>query len=348
MNTRVLRLAVMGSLVGSGSLAACGARTGLLVPEIGSDGGSPGFASDGGGEGADVVDAGSLSPDAPIPTIDAAVHVTPSDCVDAGSTLIYLVTSQNTLLSFYPPAAAFTRIGTISCPNPPGGPGPFSMAVDREGTAYVLFADSNGTDETPGQLFRVSTANAACSKLPYVGGQDGFDAFGMGFVGNADGVTETLWVALNTPMGSSAPPKLGVLDVTSFQISMVANITPTNIVSAELTGTGDGRLFAFYAAGDCMGNPRNCSTSAIAQLDPLSGRAIGNDTLSALSQTILSGTSGWAFAFWGNDFYLFTTDPETAGSIVTRFSPTDGSQTRVATLPELIVGAGVSTCAPQQ
>jgi hypothetical protein len=346
MDARLLRLAVIGSLVGSGSLAACGARTGLLVPGIGSDGGSPGFASDGGGEGADVVDAGSPSPDAPIPTIDAAVHVAPSDCVDAGSTLIYLVTSQNTLLSFYPPSAAFTRIGTISCPNPPGGTGPFSMAVDRVGTAYVLFAASNATDETPGQLFRVSTANAACSKLPYVGGQDGFDAFGMGFVGNADGVTETLWVALDTPATSNAAPKLGVLDVTSFQLSMVENVSPNNILNAELTGTGDGRLFAFYAA-DCTGSSTNCSTSAIAQIDPLSGRALGNDTLTALPQTV-SGNGGWAFAFWGNDFYLFTTDPETAGSIVTRFSPTDGSQTRVATLPELIVGAGVSTCAPQQ
>jgi hypothetical protein len=346
MNPRLLRLAVIGSLVGSGSLAACGARTGLLVPGTGSDGGSPGFASDGGGEGADVVDAGSLSPDAPIPTIDAAAHVAPSDCVDAGSTLIYLVTSQNTLLSFYPPAAAFTRIGTISCPSPPGGTGPFSMAVDREGTAYVLFADSNGPDETPGQLFRVSTANAACAKLPYVGGQDGFDAFGMGFVGNADGVTETLWVALDTPPTPSAAPKLGVLDVANFQISMVENVSPTDIHNAELTGTGDGRLFAFYAA-DCTGSSTNCSTSAIAQLDPLSGKALGNDTLTALPQT-LSGNGGWAFAFWGDDFYLFTTDPETAGSIVTRFSPTDGSQTRVATLPELIVGAGVSTCAPQQ
>jgi|HubBroStandDraft_6_1064221.scaffolds.fasta_scaffold12466_2 hypothetical protein len=345
MHARLLRLAVLSGVAGSGALAACGARTGLLVPSA---------VLDGGGEGADVVDGGLLSPDAPLPPIDATVPVVPNepnDCVDAGSTLIYLVTSQNTLYSFYPPAAEFVRIGTIACPTPAPEWQPFSMAVDRAGRAYVLFSDQNAAQE-PGQLFRVSTANADCSKLAYVGGQDGFGTFGMGFVGNADGVTETLYVALNIPSGSSAAPQLGVLDVTNFQISMVANISPTNIVNGELTGTGDGRLFAFYAA-DCTGTPPAppvCSSSAIAQLDPLSGRALGNDPLTALPQTAEtpSGISGWAFAFWGNDFYLFTTDPGTAGSIVTRFSPSDGSQVRVATVPELVVGAGVSTCAPQQ
>jgi hypothetical protein len=303
---------------------------------------------DGGGEGADVVDGGFPSPDAPLPPIDAAVPIVPNDCVDAGSTLIYLVTSENTLYSFYPPAAEFVRIGTIACPTPAPAWQPFSMAVDREGTAYVLFSDMDPMPRPPGRLFRVSTANADCSALPYVGGQDGFSTFGMGFVGNADGGAETLYIALSTPEGSTAAPKLGVLDVSNFQISMVADISPANIVGAELTGTGDGRLFAFYATDCAPGDALVCSSSAIAQLDPMSGKALGNDNLSALPQTAPNGMGGWAFAFWGNDFYLFTTDPGTAGSIVTRFSPSDGSQARVATLPELIVGAGVSTCAPQQ
>ncbi len=58
---------------------------------------------------------------------------------------------------------------------------------------------------------------------------------------------------------------------------------------------------------------------------------------------------GWAFGFWGGEFYLFTTnttDPSLS-SIVTRFDPGDQSQVTVASLPETIVGAGVSTCAPQ-
>jgi hypothetical protein len=330
MNARLFRLALLvGGVVGPGALAACGARTGLLVPLP---------LADGGIVGTDADDAGSFSPDAPIPPIDATPGVVPNDCPDAGDTLIYLVTSRSSLYSFYPPTAQFARIGALSCPTPPpSGSGwqPFSMAVDRQGTAYVLFSDGGAG----GQLFRVSTATAACASLPYVGGQDGFDTFGMGFVGNTDGGAETLYVALNTEQ-TDAAPKLAVLDVANFQLSMVETITPADIASAELTGTGDGRLFAFYELG---------ASSAIAQLDPSTGRALGNDDLTALPQMLPSGTSGWAFAFWGNDFYLFTTDPAgTGGSIITRFDPADGSQTMVATLPELIVGAGVSTCAPQQ
>ena len=55
---------------------------------------------------------------------------------------------------------------------------------------------------------------------------------------------------------------------------------------------------------------------------------------------------GWAFAFWGGDFYMF--HAPNGNSIVTRYRPSDDSLTQVATLPSIIVGAGVSTCAPQQ
>jgi hypothetical protein len=329
----------VGSLVGCGALASCGARTGLLVPTsiaVDDGGGS------GSGDAESVADATDdspiVSPDAPVPLIDASPGIMPNNCPDAGSTLIYIVTSGNGLYSFYPPSSQFHRIGRLSCSTPTPAWAPFSMAVDRQGRAYVLFTDGNPT--TPlGQLFRVSTANASCASIPaYAAGQDGFETFGMGFVGNADGVTERLFVALNTN-GTTAPPQLGVLDVTTFRLGMVKNITPTSIASAELTGTGDGRLFGFYSQG---------ASSAIAQLDPTTGTALANDNLTALPQT-LNGNGGWAFAFWGSDFYLFTTDPAgNGGSIATRFNPADRSQTQVAALSELIVGAGVSTCAPQE
>ncbi|MGH7281076.1 MAG: hypothetical protein ACRELY_06100, partial [Polyangiaceae bacterium] len=54
---------------------------------------------------------------------------------------------------------------------------------------------------------------------------------------------------------------------------------------------------------------------------------------------------GWAFGFWGGDFYTFTGG---GPSTVTRFRPSDKSIVQVATYPSEIVGAGVSTCAPQQ
>ena len=42
------------------------------------------------------------------------------------------------------------------------------------------------------------------------------------------------------------------------------------------------------------------------------------------------------------------TAPNNAGSDVTRYRPIDNSVRVIATLPTVIVGAGVSTCAPAQ
>jgi len=61
-----------------------------------------------------------------------------------------------------------------------------------------------------------------------------------------------------------------------------------------------------------------------------------------------SGGGSWAFAFWGGDFYTFTAQDLNAGSVVTRFRPSDGSIVQVGHTAESIVGAGVSTCAPQR
>jgi hypothetical protein len=54
--------------------------------------------------------------------------------------------------------------------------------------------------------------------------------------------------------------------------------------------------------------------------------------------------SSFAFAFWGGAFYIFTGD--SGNSTVTKYDPSDGSVSFQGTSPGLIVGAGVSTCAP--
>jgi hypothetical protein len=56
----------------------------------------------------------------------------------------------------------------------------------------------------------------------------------------------------------------------------------------------------------------------------------------------------WAFAFWGGDFYFFTS-VDGVSSTVGRFHPADGSfDPAYATLPSgAISGAGVTTCAPR-
>jgi hypothetical protein len=54
------------------------------------------------------------------------------------------------------------------------------------------------------------------------------------------------------------------------------------------------------------------------------------------------GGSALAFAYWGGDFYIFTSDG--GSTTVTRYDPGDGDVQVVATLSRTVVGAGVSTC----
>jgi len=72
----------------------------------------------------------------------------------------------------------------------------------------------------------------------------------------------------------------------------------------------------------------------------MSAMVIGQANLMGVPQG-----NGWAFAFWGGDFYTFTAP--SGNTVVTRYRPSDGSITQVAQMQSIIVGAGVSTCAPQ-
>lgn len=307
-------------------LMACGSRTGLFGED--DDGGE--LLPDGGirppnGRDASVTD-GAIDFDV-LPVIDAAPRdANRLDCPDADSTLVYVVTSENELFSFFPTDGSFKFISNIACPA--GGDTPFSMAVDRKGVAYVLFTDE--------KIYRVSTATGACVATPFVPNQQGFNRFGMGFATNEVGPIETLFIAGTRDQGQFASPGLARIDPTTFALTKVGAFVP-DIARAELTGTGDGRLFAFYTKGAGNGPP-----SFIGEINTTTARVVAETPFPTVDQG-----SGWAFAFWGGDFYMFT-GPDQGGSDVTRFRPTDNSVTVVANLPSRIVGAGVSTCAPAQ
>jgi hypothetical protein len=305
--------------------SACGSRTGLLVPppHDASADVEPDVAPD---VGPDVpeepgMDASEEDALPPLDVIEEPINI----CPDAGSTLIYLITTANVLMSFYPPTATFMTIGTINCPDPTN---PFSMAVDRtSGLAYVEFESGN--------IYRVTTTSPpACSPTPFVSGQGNYPTtFGMGFAANAvDASTpETLYVAGDignvVQMGQGL---LASIDTTTFKLTQIGQFNPV-INGVELTGTGSGELFAFYAT--------NGGSAAIGQIDRTTAQVIGQANLPGVTVA-----GGWAFAFWGGDFYTFTG----ASSIVTRYRPSDGTIVQVAQTSLEIVGAGVSTCAPQQ
>lgn len=266
--------------------------------------------------------------DAPVedalPPIDATklLDADRTDCVDPNSTLVYLVTESHALFSFDPSSRVFRRIGSLACPGTTADP--FSMAVDRKGVAYVLFSD--------GQLFRASTKTGSCVSANYPVGQKNFATFGMGFASDQGGPSETLYVAGDGRQNHAKG--LARIDVLTRILTPIGEFAPA-IDQAELTGTGDGHLYAFYTKATAPG-------SFIGDINKLNGHVSGEAPL----PTVELG-SAWAFAAWGGDFYTFTAP--NLGSSVTRVSIKDGSVTPWTTLDnERVVGAGVSTCAPSE
>jgi hypothetical protein len=316
------------------AVASCGARTGLPRLEVTDAGADVGFLSpdrffteepnpDRVEAEADVIEE--------LPTIDTNrpdVQLS-RFCPDAQATLIYVISITNVLYSFDPSSDVFTTIGTIACPAA-GSSTAFSMAVDREGVAYVVF--------NSGILYRVSTKTAECATTTYDAEANGNISFGMGFVANVgDGGngSETLFVA-PFPLDFAGDSSLAKIDTTTFAFTRIGNFTPT-VEGAELTGTGAGRLFAFSPAASPS------ETSFIAEVDPVTAMVIAEDTLPGIIQGM-----GWAFGFWGGDFYTFTTDAiKDPTTRVHQFDPTTKAIVQVATLADTVVGAGVSTCAPQ-
>jgi hypothetical protein len=313
-------------LVVLAAFAGCGTRTGLLVDE----GDSPATP---------IADAG-IDRTTPHPTPrDAGLDVIPpidvtpppidgnfrSNCPDAGATLVYVVTEQNDLYSFYPPDLTFTRIGAIACPSPSGAT-PFSMTVDRSGIAYVVFTDGN--------LYRVSTKTAACAATGYIPGQQGYTTFGMGYVADTTDPGETLYVAPDDPRGRAfSGLGLATIDTNAMVLHFVAAFSPA-INQPELTGTGDGRLFAWTP-----NQGTGATGSFLYAIDKTTAKIIGQNAL-----RVGDPNDAFAFAYWGGEFWIFTS--QAGPSNVTRYDLATGSEAIVATMPQTIVGAGVSTCAP--
>jgi hypothetical protein len=307
------------------AVVACGARSELPVPR-------PHQAEDAGPEaGPDVVDAPpDVPPDVPPP---------PDECADAGITFIYVITSQNDLLRFYPPDGqnGFKTIGFIDCPASQDST-PFSMAVDRKGTAYVVFSPS-------GELFEVSTLDASCKPTTFAQNQQNFPTtFGMGFSSNAADPGETLFVAGDDLTGPAGAEPLATIDPLTFKLNTVGNFSMM-IGNAELTGTGASQLFAFGI--DSSDN----STIHLAEIDKPTAKVIDDKFLTLTTAPL--PINAWAFAYWGGDFYFFTSANGQMASQVSKYH--EGDPVTMQPLPVVaaldglnIVGAGVSTCAPQQ
>jgi hypothetical protein len=230
--------------------------------------------------------------------------------------LIYVVDEDNTFSSFQPGSPpVFTKIGTLNCPAN-GGATPFSMSVDRNAVAWVLYND--------GELFNVDTQNATCTSTSYQSGQQGFTNFGMGFVSDTSGgATDTLYIANNKD--------LGTLNTSTLQVSKVGTVNG----QPELTGTGLAQLFGFFPDPT---NPR---------VSPLDTGTGAEGTPMPL-QPLAGNPEAWAFAYYGGDFWIFLErfNKDNSTNVWHLVGSTGAVTEAMSNTGRTIVGAGESTCVP--
>lgn len=299
-----------GKVAGTGQAgdggAAAGGSGGAGAAPMGG-GGMGGAGTAGAGNGGDDLTVGSGTGGA-----GAA-----DGCDDATKGNIYILGQDKQFARFEPQTQALTVLGTLNCPGQAQFNTTFSMSVDRKGVAWVLFAD--------GQLYHVDTKTIACSATAFTPCQSGFCTFGMGFVADSPGSeSETLYVSgvYNFDGGQG----LAKIDGATLALTPIADYDALAGKGAELTGTGDARLFGYFQD----------TPIRLAEIDKSNAKIITATNLIEIP----SGGS-WAFAFWGGSFYVMS------GTGIRKYEPMSQITTLInANVGFNIVGAGVSTCAP--
>ncbi|MBV8761975.1 MAG: hypothetical protein JO257_32075 [Deltaproteobacteria bacterium] len=246
-------------------------------------------------------------------------------CSDAAK-LVYTVDQNNKFSQFDPSTKTFHDLGTLSCPAGFGAT-PFSMGVDRNTIAWVLYSD--------GSLYRVDIqSNLACTKTNWHSTSN-LTQFGMGFSTNTSGGTDdTLFVAGGSSVGTGTTSTLAKLDTTAFTAMNVGSVNGW----PELTGTGAAELWGWFPS-DMNGQ----TTPSVQKLDKTNGHAVTTYML----PTLKGMPTAWAFAFWGGDFWIFLQKDLETSTTVYQIDGSNGSiKGMTAASGYTIVGAGVSTCAP--
>jgi hypothetical protein len=258
-----------------------------------------------------------------------------------GAGLVYVLSHEGDLYSFHPDALVFEPVGHLSCQARHGAT-PNSMAVDRAGTAWLNFND--------GSFFRASTRDASCEPTSIPIAQHGFGIVGMAYASTGrDLVDETLfvwgghswgdtrddgWGGPFGPRGSRREPGLGLaaIDTARGLLRPIGeDRRGLGMVRGELTGTGDGKLYGFFAT----------RPATLAEIDVVTG-----ETRSHRPLPDVDTGRAWAFSSWGGDFWFYTAGGGETTS-VTRLSGTSGELGVMLTdIGFVVVGAGVSTCAP--
>lgn len=329
-----MRASSFASLLAAGAfVAACSATGGSQFTSSSGTGGTGGAGSTGTGMGGDINLGGGFT--------GTGGGSSGDGCSEAAK-LVYVLSTDNAIWSFAPAKKEFTFLFSLNCATPNDGNtwSPNSMAIDRNAVAWVNYVGSDflGGD-TAGKIFRVDISKKTCDPTAAVNLPASWYRLGMGFsTDTAGGTSEALYVTGTGTPGFNDSPGLGKIDLAAKTVVPVGPFTGSTLQgqSAELTGTGDAKLFGFFTT----------TPVHVAQIDKASGAtpASGDHALSQVQTP-----SAWAFSFWGGAFYLYTSDGF-SNSTVNKYDPATNA-VDTAYIPSsqtsmIIVGAGVSTCAP--
>lgn len=253
-----------------------------------------------------------------------------SGCSDAAK-LVYVLSGDYELYSFNPAALEFARIGELDCPTDERNVSPNSMAIDRSGTAWVGYQN--------GELFKVDTSDASCTATGFDYRNQQFDKYGMGFSSNAAGSSEESLFLVGMRRTGSGDVGRGLfrLDTGSLEATALGDFSGNlEGETAELTGTGDAKLYGFFAT----------SPAVVAQVDKSTGATSNPIELDTVS--LGGGAYAFAFSYWGGDFWLYSSNGSTPSKVSRLRTSSDGEESVVVQNVGgfQIVGAGVSTCAP--
>jgi hypothetical protein len=259
------------------------------------------------------------------------------DGCSAASKLIYTVDQHNELYQFDATTKAFTTLGTLNCPGTGAGGGPFapdyepfSMGVDRNANAYVLYVDQ--VLGSPSKIFKVdtNTAGLPCTATTFTAPTN-LEEFGMGFsTTTAGGDQDQLFIAGGTAVQTTSPADLNTLDVTSMAVAHLGTVTG----SPELTGNANAELWGFFPDPN---SPR------IEQINKTNGASI---TPAMLPASMKGMPMAWAFAFYGGNYFVFLMKGSESSTTVYEVTPAGMLVGSTPAPGKVIVGAGVSTCAP--
>jgi hypothetical protein len=296
--------------------------------------GSPTPASTG---GADSSDGGTSPADTGADTgpsllLDVGNDTPPVGCDSEVGDFIYLLDVDAGLHRIAPGSLEVESLGPLACD---GASSAMALTVDRNGMLWAMMVDDQGYRG----IYTVDPISLACSPTDFVDPiAENIGVNSLAFVADApDSETESLYIGAN--VGGSfdfeIPLSLGRVDLDTMDMEIVgtAAIVPTGYYQiADLTGTGDSRLFGFFP-GD---------VAVIAELDESSSSLVSDEILD------FGVGSPWAFAQWAGRLWLFSSSGN-PGSDIRAWDPITGDVEEIH--PGIgvdVVGAAVSTCAPYQ